>query len=68
MTNKLTAIVVLTLAFLPIATFAAGGDAVLEESNIDRDDISSLQRGARNFMNFCSGCHCLYSPGHGRDV
>ena len=57
MTNKLTAIVVLTLAFLPIATFAAGGDAVLEESNIDRDDISSLQRGARNFMNFCSGCH-----------
>jgi ubiquinol-cytochrome c reductase cytochrome c1 subunit len=57
MTSKLTAIVVLTLAFLPIAIFAAGGDAVLEESNIDRDDISSLQRGARNFMNFCSGCH-----------
>ncbi len=57
MTDKLTAVVVLTLAFLPIATFAAGGDAVLEESNIDRDDISSLQRGARNFMNFCSGCH-----------
>ena len=57
MTDKLTAVVVLTLAFLPIATFAAGSDAVLEESNIDRDDISSLQRGARNFMNFCSGCH-----------
>lgn len=57
MTDKLTAVVVLTLAFLPIATFAAGGGAVLEESNIVRDDISSLQRGARNFMNFCSGCH-----------
>jgi ubiquinol-cytochrome c reductase cytochrome c1 subunit len=25
----------------------------------DIDDIQSLQRGARNFMNYCSGCHSL---------
>jgi len=37
--------------------FAAGGGAELESSNIDPDNISSLQRGARNFMNYCSGCH-----------
>ena len=36
---------------------AAGGGAKLEPSNIDPGNISSLQRGARNFMNYCSGCH-----------
>ena len=29
----------------------------LEKANNDSSDISSLQRGARNFMNYCSGCH-----------
>jgi len=57
MTNKMTVVVVLTLGFFSAATFAAGADAELENSGIDPDNISSLQRGARNFMNFCSGCH-----------
>ncbi|NND65171.1 MAG: cytochrome c1 [Gammaproteobacteria bacterium] len=26
-------------------------------ANIDPTNVSSLQRGARNFMNYCSGCH-----------
>jgi ubiquinol-cytochrome c reductase cytochrome c1 subunit len=38
-------------------SFAAGGGAHLEPANIDLDNIASLQRGARNFMNYCSGCH-----------
>ena len=29
----------------------------LEPANIDHDNVASLQRGARNFMNYCSGCH-----------
>jgi len=37
-------------------SFAAGG-AALEHAEIDQGNISSLQRGARNFMNYCSGCH-----------
>ena len=37
--------------------FAAGGGVALEPAEIDPDNISSLQRGARNFMNYCSGCH-----------
>jgi ubiquinol-cytochrome c reductase cytochrome c1 subunit len=37
--------------------FAAGGGGDLESADIDPDNISSLQRGARNFMNYCSGCH-----------
>jgi len=36
---------------------AAGGGAHLEPADIDPDNIASLQRGARNFMNYCSGCH-----------
>jgi ubiquinol-cytochrome c reductase cytochrome c1 subunit len=37
--------------------FAAGGGADLERANIDLGNKASLQRGARNFMNYCSGCH-----------
>ena len=29
----------------------------LEPPNIDPGNSRSLQRGARNFMNYCSGCH-----------
>ena len=29
----------------------------LMSANNDIYDIESLQRGARNFMNYCSGCH-----------
>lgn len=37
-------------------SFAAGG-AALEHADIDPGNVASLQRGARNFMNYCSGCH-----------
>ena len=36
--------------------FAAGG-AELEHAGNDVSDINSLQRGARNYMNYCAGCH-----------
>jgi ubiquinol-cytochrome c reductase cytochrome c1 subunit len=52
--------VLITIALL------AGGTAVAEEGEIpllqsgaDINNIESLQRGARNFMNYCSGCHSL---------
>jgi ubiquinol-cytochrome c reductase cytochrome c1 subunit len=35
----------------------AAGDAALEPAENDVDNVQSLQRGARNFMNYCSGCH-----------
>ena len=37
--------------------FAAGGGAAMESADIDPDNVNSLQRGAANFMNYCSGCH-----------
>ena len=36
-------------------SFAAGG-AALDHADIDPGNIASLQRGARNFLNYCSGC------------
>lgn len=37
--------------------FAAGSGVGLDSARNDPDDKASLQRGARNFMNYCSGCH-----------
>lgn len=42
---------------LATPVFAAGGGAELEKADIDPGQIPSLQRGASNFMNYCSGCH-----------
>jgi len=36
--------------------FGAGG-AALEHAGNDVSDVHSLQRGARNYMNYCAGCH-----------
>ncbi len=47
---------IVALAFAAQAN-AAGGGVHLEPADIDPGNISSLQRGARNFMNYCSGCH-----------
>jgi ubiquinol-cytochrome c reductase cytochrome c1 subunit len=49
----------LALAALLIASesFAIGPEVELEKADIDPGNVASLQRGARNFMNYCSGCH-----------
>jgi ubiquinol-cytochrome c reductase cytochrome c1 subunit len=38
---------------------AQEGENSLPHSGADINDVESLQRGARNFMNYCSGCHSL---------
>lgn len=37
--------------------FAAEGAVELEPAGNDVGNTASLQRGARNFMNYCAGCH-----------
>ena len=37
---------------------AAGGEPVFAFTP-HPDNIASVQRGARDFMNYCSGCHSL---------
>ena len=41
----------------PLAANAAGGGVALQSAGNDVGDIASLQRGARNFVNYCMGCH-----------
>jgi len=53
--------VLITIALLSAGAAVAdeeGGIALLP-SGADIKNTESLQRGARNFMNYCSGCHSL---------
>jgi ubiquinol-cytochrome c reductase cytochrome c1 subunit len=47
----------LLMLLLPAFAFASGGGSFMHAVNNDVSDIASLQRGARNFVNYCSGCH-----------
>ena len=55
--GKLAGLVAVATIFAWSQTLASGGDTELEASHIDPNNIESLQRGARNFINYCSGCH-----------
>lgn len=48
---------VAALAALPAVSLAAGGEIHLETAGNDIHNKASLQRGARNFVNYCLGCH-----------
>ena len=56
-TVGLAALAILSTSFAMTSGFASGGGVELASANIDSDNIKSLQRGAANFMNYCSGCH-----------
>ncbi len=45
------------LLLLAVATAGAATDVELQKADIDPTNVNSLQRGARNFMNYCAGCH-----------
>jgi len=49
--NMIARLALIGACLLSTQSFAAG------HANIDPGNIASLQRGARNFMNYCSGCH-----------
>ncbi|MGV8932644.1 MAG: cytochrome c1 [Luteimonas sp.] len=44
--------------FLSLSAFASEGGGLLQ-SGTDLGDQGSLQRGAKLYMNYCSGCHSL---------
>jgi ubiquinol-cytochrome c reductase cytochrome c1 subunit len=52
-----TKLLVVLAALAPVAAFAAGGEARLDRVNLDASNKPALQRGARNFVNYCLGCH-----------
>ena len=56
--KKVASLMALGLCMIATQGVASGGgDTHMEKADIDHDNKSSLQRGARNFMNYCSGCH-----------
>src|SRR5512139_953072 len=55
--KKFLAFVATALVALPGLSLAAGGAVHLEAANNDVHNKASLQRGARNFVNYCLGCH-----------
>ena len=55
--KNFASLMVLGACLVASPAMAAGGTVHLEPAEIDPDNVSSLQRGARNFMNYCSGCH-----------
>jgi ubiquinol-cytochrome c reductase cytochrome c1 subunit len=55
--KNIASVMVLGACLFASQAMAAGGSVYLEPAEIDPDNVSSLQRGARNFMNYCSGCH-----------
>lgn len=54
--NALRALLVV-LAAIPAAASASEQGYPLAEANVDVSNLASLQRGARNFVNYCQGCH-----------
>ena len=56
MDKSMRLLAALVALFLTFGVYAAT-EVELEPANNDPDNINSLQRGARNFMNYCAGCH-----------
>lgn len=55
--NMFTKIAVIAASLVATQAFGAGAAIHFEKAHIDPGNKASLQRGARNFMNYCSGCH-----------
>ena len=56
MIRRMQTLAAIVLLVISGAVFAATELELLHANN-DLDSKESLQRGARNFMNYCSGCH-----------
>ena len=50
-------ILVTALLAAPILALAAGEHVRLDRAPIDEHDLTSLQRGAKIYVNYCLGCH-----------
>ena len=56
MRKSIKAFAALSALLFTVSIYAAT-EIELEPALNDPDNVNSLQRGARNFMNYCSGCH-----------
>lgn len=49
--------IALAASIVAAGAYASGGGDSLQSAENDVNNIQSLQRGAANFINYCSGCH-----------
>jgi len=58
------------LAFAPAWVLAAGGgacgDVPCQDADVDLNNLASIQRGAKYYVNYCMGCHSLKFMSYGR--
>jgi len=47
----------LFLILLPVLAFGQDEGVTLQSANVDVSNTASVQRGAKYFVNYCSGCH-----------
>lgn len=59
-------LIVLLSGLLISGSVFANTKVALESASIDVNDHKSLQRGTRNFMNYCHGCHSLDASRYNR--
>src|SRR6202161_447977 len=52
-------LLMIAAVLLPAGAMAQEDEIPLLHAGTDIQNVDSLQRGARNFMNYCSGCHSL---------
>jgi ubiquinol-cytochrome c reductase cytochrome c1 subunit len=52
-------LLMIAVVLLPVGAMAQEQEIALLRADTDINNVDSLQRGARNFMNYCSGCHSL---------
>ena len=57
LTKKNFSLVVVVAIGIGVATDSLAEETHLEKANNDVANVASLQRGARNFVNYCYGCH-----------
>ena len=55
--RNLTVAAIATLTLHNGVAFASGAEVALDRAPINLNDQASLQRGARNFVNYCLNCH-----------
>jgi len=55
--RSLTAVALTAIAFNSPGALASGGEVALDKAPINLNNHASLQRGARNFVNYCLNCH-----------
>ena len=55
--KRIASLLAVGACFFAMQGLASGTGPELKSADIDPNNIKSLQRGAANFMNYCSGCH-----------